>query len=52
MRDRLLLRARPTMALILSAEARAGQPPEAAIRAFLAATGPVDLWMDRMARIR
>jgi EpsI family protein len=56
MRDRLLLRGRPTMTLILSAEAGAkageGPPPDEAIRAFLAATGPVDAWMDRMARIR
>ena len=58
MRDRLLLRARPTMILILSAEARAtpkagkGPAPDEAIRAFLAAIGPVDVWMDRMARIR
>ena len=52
MRDRLLLRARPTMTLILSAEAGKGPPPDAAIRAFLAATGPVDVWMDRMAGIR
>lgn len=52
MRDRLLLRARPTMTLILSAEAGNGPPADAAIRAFLAATGPVDAWMDRMARIR
>ena len=52
MRDRLLLRARPTMTLILSAEAGHGSAPDEAIRAFLAATGPVDAWMDRMARIR
>jgi exosortase A len=52
MRDRLLLRARPTMTLILSAEAGYGPPPDTAIRAFLAATGPVDALMDRMARIR
>ena len=51
-RDRLLLRARPTMTLILSTEAAGGAPPDEAIRAFLAATGPVDAWMDRMARIR
>lgn len=50
--DRLLLRARPTMTLILSAEAATGVPPETAIRAFLAATGPVAPWMDRMARVR
>ncbi len=52
MRDRLLLRARPTMTLILSAEAGDGRTPEEAIRAFLATTGPVDAWMDRMARVR
>jgi EpsI family protein len=52
MRDRLLLRARPTMILILSAEAGHGPPPEDAIRAFLTATGPIDAWMDRIAAIR
>ncbi len=52
MQDRLLLRARPTMTLILSAEAADGAPPEAAIRAFLGASGPVAPWMDRMARVR
>lgn len=52
MEDRLLLRARPTMTLILSAEAADGSPPEAAIRSFLAATGPIAPWMDRMAQVR
>ncbi|WP_082697648.1 exosortase A [Novosphingobium fuchskuhlense] len=57
MEDRLLLRPRATMALILSAEAGTGTgegapPPEAAIRSFLAATGPIVPWMDRMARVR
>lgn len=53
MQDRLLLRPRPTMTLILSAEAGEGLPsPEEAIRSFLAATGPVAPWMDRMARVR
>ncbi|MBX9884148.1 MAG: EpsI family protein, partial [Novosphingobium sp.] len=53
MADRLLLRARPTMTLILSAEAGEGSPPpEAAIRSFLAATGPIAPWMDHMARVR
>jgi len=53
MEDRLLLRARPTMALILSAEAGEGTPPpEESIRSFLAATGPIAPWMDRMARVR
>jgi len=50
--DRLLLRARPTATLILSAEAEAGPPPEEAIRAFTAATGPIAPWMDRLAAIR
>jgi EpsI family protein len=52
MEDRVLLRPRPTMALILSAEAGPGAAPDEAIRAFLASTGPVAPWMDRMARIR
>ncbi len=51
-RDRLLLRARPTAALIISAEAGEGPPPEEAIRAFTAATGPIAPWMDRLAAIR
>jgi exosortase A len=50
--DRLLLRARPTATLIISAEAGAGPPPEAAVRAFTAATGPIAPWMDRLAAIR
>lgn len=52
MADRLLLRPRPTMTLILSAEADEATPPEDAIRSFLAATGPIAPWMDRMARVR
>jgi exosortase A len=52
MEDRLLLRPRPTMTLILSAEAGPDAAPEDAIRAFLASTGPIAPWMDRMARIR
>ncbi|GEN98876.1 exosortase A [Novosphingobium sediminis] len=52
MEDRLLLRPRATMALILSAEAGDGPSPEDSIRSFLAATGPVAPWMDRMARVR
>ncbi|CAH0497063.1 hypothetical protein NVSP9465_02115 [Novosphingobium sp. CECT 9465] len=49
--DRLLLRKHTTATLILSAED--GVPgrasAEESLRAFLAATGPVDAWMDRMA---
>ncbi|HQS97994.1 exosortase A [Novosphingobium sp. 17-62-19] len=46
--DRLLLRERTTATLILSAEdAIPGQPSaEQSMRAFLAAAGPVDAWMD------
>ncbi len=49
--DRLLLREHATMTLILSAEDQvAGRPPaEQALRSFVAATGPVDAWMDRVA---
>jgi exosortase A len=47
--DRLLLRPRPTMMLILSAE---GNRPEASLAAFRHAAGPLDAWMDRMARLR
>lgn len=52
MADRLLLRPRATMALIVSAEAGEGAPPEDSIHSFLAATGPIAPWMDRMARVR
>lgn len=49
--DRLLLRARPTATLILSAEERPGHPAAAAIDAFRRAAGPVDAWMDRVAGV-
>lgn len=52
MADRLLLRPRATMTLILSAEAGEGAPPEESISTFLAAAGPIAPWMDRMARVR
>lgn len=53
MRDRLLLRARPTAMLILSAEERAGQPSAAeSIDLFRHSTGAPGRWMDRMAAIR
>ncbi|WP_369405472.1 exosortase A [Novosphingobium lentum] len=48
MRDRLLLQARPTSTLIVSAEERPGAPAAAAIAAFLQSTGPVARWMDRL----
>ena len=46
--DRLLLRERATMTLILSAEERPGHPAERQIRAFEAATGPLGPWLDRI----
>ncbi len=51
MSDRLLLREDATMTLIVSAEDQVpGRPPaDEALRAFVAATGPVDAWMDRVA---
>ncbi len=50
--DRLLLRARPTTMLILSAEARPGHDPARALEAFRLSTGELAPWMDRMARLR
>lgn len=52
MADHLLLRARPTTMLILSAEESPGQPAHAAIRDFAQAAGPLDEWMDRVAAVR
>ena len=51
MADRLLMRARPTAMLILSAEERSGRPAREAIEAFLAVSGPPPEWMDRIARL-
>ena len=54
-RDRLLLNARPTMTLMLSAEATTQAPaqdPETAIRAFYEDAAPVTEWMDRAAGLR
>ncbi len=51
--DRLLLRARPTATLILSAEERPGQPAAAAsLDAFRRSTGAPGAWMDRITAIR
>ncbi len=49
--DRLFLRERATATLILSSEDDvSGRPPaDQSLRAFLAATGPVEAWMDRVA---
>lgn len=59
-RDHLLLRARPTMMLILSSEdrwshqakARPQNAPETEIARFLAATGDPAGWMDRIGKLR
>lgn len=48
MRDRALLTAQPTSELILSAEDSETHSAEQAIGDFLAATGPVGPWMDRI----
>ena len=52
MRGRLLLDENPTALLILSAEDRGGVAPESDIAAFRHAIGPVDVWMDRVAKLR
>lgn len=52
MADHLLLRARPTMMLILSAEEHPGAPARGAITRFRNDSGPLDIWMDRTARVR
>lgn len=51
-RDKALLRARPTMLLILSAEERPGHPAVRSIAAFRAAIGPLGPWMDALATPR
>jgi exosortase A len=51
MTDRLLVRARPTTMLIVSAEERPGSPPQPAVEAFLRSIGPMDGWMDRIAGV-
>lgn len=48
----LLFRARPTATLIISAENGTKESPERAIRNFIASTGPLDSWMDRVAGVR
>jgi exosortase A len=50
--DRLLLRARPTVTLILSAENQPGAPAEAMLADFRQSAGPLDGWMDRIAALR
>ncbi len=50
--DRLLLRPRPTMLLIVSAEQTGAQDAAAALAAFHQSTGDPGEWMDRIARLR
>ena len=50
--DRLSLRARPTMLLVLSAQARPAHDPAAALARFRSAIGPLGAWMDGIARLR
>jgi exosortase A len=52
MQDRLALRARPTMMLILSAEETSGEPAAKSLASFVQSTGPVGAWMDRIAAVR
>jgi EpsI family protein len=47
--DRLILRERPTMMLILSGEQRSADKPADHIAAFRSAIGPLGPWMDRIA---
>jgi exosortase A len=51
--DRLLLRARPTAMLILSAEERPGKPQAAqSLALFRRSTGDTGAWMDRITALR
>ena len=50
--DHLLLRARPTAMLIVSAEDGRGHSAREAIARFLAATGSTGPWMDRVGKLR
>ncbi|EJL35349.1 exosortase A [Novosphingobium sp. AP12] len=51
-RDHLLLRARPTATLILSAEDAPRGTAGQAIAAFRASTGPLESWVDRVMQVR
>jgi len=50
--DRVLLRARPTMQLIVSAEQTSDQDAAATLAAFRHSTGDPGEWMDRIAGLR
>ncbi|MBO9499657.1 MAG: exosortase A [Novosphingobium sp.] len=51
MRDRLLMRARPTAMLILSGEEGGAYPAEDSIAAFRQATGSTAAWMDGIGQV-
>lgn len=50
--NKLTLRSRPTITLILSAEDSSRGDAPSAIRHFRASTGPLGAWMDRIAQVR
>jgi exosortase A len=52
MKDRLLLRAHPTMLLIVSSEDAGDNRAVPAIRAFVQSTGPLGPWMDRIGGVK
>ena len=52
MGDRMLLRARPTAMIILSAETMPGKPAGEAVAAFRQSTGPLAPWVDRITQSR
>jgi exosortase A len=52
MQNRLLLRARGTTMLILSAEERQGTHAADVLDDFRRSTGPLDAWMDRIVSVR
>ncbi|HUD27554.1 MAG TPA: exosortase A [Novosphingobium sp.] len=51
-RDHLLLRARPTATLVLSAEDRPRGTAQQSIAAFATSTGRLDSWVDRVIQVR
>lgn len=52
MADRLVLQRRPTMLLIVSAEDTPQRRADPALRAFVAAAGPLGVWMDRIGGVK
>lgn len=50
--DRAMMRARPTVMLILSAQKGVNHDPEASLAAFHDAIGAIGPWMDRIAQAR